>query len=54
MDSKLLKVLKAQRTRLLNKKCETTEDFENIQERLHIIETQIMLIENDKHIPHID
>ena len=47
------KVLKAQKTKLLNKQCETMEQFEETQNRLNEIESQ-MLLANDNHIPHID
>lgn len=41
MKEKLLKVLKIQRTKLLNKECKTAEEFEAIQEKLNNIEIQI-------------
>lgn len=47
------KVLKAQKTKLLNKQCETNEQFEEVQDKLNEIELQ-MLLANDNHIPHID
>lgn len=39
---KHLSVLKAQRTRLLNKKCETLEEFAEVQEKLNVIEFEIL------------
>ena len=51
---KELSILKAQKTKLLNKKCETPEEFEMVQEKLNNIEAEMMFIKNDKHIPHID
>ena len=53
MDKKLLKVLKAQKTKLLNKQCETIEQFEEVQDKLNELELE-MLLANDNHIPHID
>lgn len=38
---KKLRVLKAQRTKLLNKECETIEEFEKIQDKLNEVEMQI-------------
>lgn len=49
-----LKVLKAQKTKLLNKKCETLEDFEEVQNKLNQIELEMMLVQNENHIPRID
>lgn len=40
--NKELKVLKAQKTKLLNKQCETIEEFEEIQEKLNEIELKII------------
>ena len=51
---KELKVLKGIRTKLLNKKCETKEEFEEIQNKLNEVELEMMLIQNEKHIPNID
>ena len=51
---KELKILKAQKTKLLNKQCETMEEFEEIQNKLNEIEFKIMLIQNENHIPNID
>lgn len=48
-----LKVLKAQKTKLLNKQCETIEQFEEVQDKLNLIEME-MILANDNHIPHID
>lgn len=39
---KELKVLKAQKTKLLNKQCETIEEFEEVQDKLNLIELQMM------------
>ena len=36
-----LRVLKAQKTRLLNKQCETMEQFEEVQAKLNEIELQM-------------
>lgn len=45
---KELRVLKAQKTKLLNKQCETMEEFEEIQDKLNLIELQMMEVkEND-------
>ena len=41
-----LKILKIQRTKLLNKKCETHEEFEQVQEKLNEIEVIINELEN--------
>ena len=40
-----LRVLKAQRTKLLNKQCETMEQFEQVQEKLDEIELQMKVLE---------
>lgn len=45
---KELRVLKAQKTKLLNKKCETMEQFENMQDKLNEIELQIQMIKEEK------
>ena len=42
---KELKILKAQRTKLLNKKCGTIEQFEEIQDKLNEIELKIKGVE---------
>ena len=43
MDKKkILKTLKAQKTRLLNKKCETLEEFAEVQEKLNVIEFEML------------
>ena len=34
-------VLKAQRTKLLNRKCETLEEFAEVQEKLNVIEFEL-------------
>lgn len=44
--NKKLKVLKAKRTKLLNKKCETIEEFEEIQNKLNEVEFEINKINN--------
>lgn len=46
MDKKL-RILKAQKTKLLNKKCETQEEFEKIQEELNRIELEIKLCKGE-------
>ena len=46
--NKELKILKAQKTKLLNKKCETMEQFENMQDKLNEIELQIQMIKEEK------
>lgn len=43
-----LKVLKAQRTKLLNKSIKTVQEFEIIQDKLHEIELRIKQIEESK------
>lgn len=53
MDKKLLKVLKAQKTKLLNKQCETMEEFEEVQNKLNLIEIEMILV-SENHIPYID
>ena len=40
-----LSVLKAQKTRLLNKKCSTMEQFERVHEKLDEIELQMKILE---------
>lgn len=44
--NKELKVLKSQRTKLLNKKCETIEEFEEIQNKLNEVDFKINAINN--------
>ena len=39
-----LRVLKAQRTKLLNKECKTIEQFEDVQDKLNKIELQMKMI----------
>jgi len=39
-----LRTLKSQRTKLLNKQCETMEEFEEVQNKLNFIERKIMLL----------
>lgn len=51
---KKLGILKAQKTKLLNKECETQEQFEEVQNRLNEIEFEIMIEQNENHIPRID
>lgn len=38
-----MKTLKVYKTRLLNKQCETQEQFEDIQNKLNIVEMEILL-----------
>ena len=52
--NKDLKVLKAQKTKLLNKVCETEEQFEEVQNKLNQIELEIMIAQNENHIPSIN
>lgn len=47
MDKNKLKILKAQKTKLLNKPCETLEDFEEIQNKLNRIELEIKFTEEE-------
>ncbi len=42
---KELRILKAQKTKLLNKKVETVEEFEEIQDKLNLVEAQIKELE---------
>lgn len=42
-----LRALKAQKTKLLNKPCETLEDFEEIQNKLNRIELEIKFTEEE-------
>ena len=51
---KELRILKAQKTKLLNKKCETIEQFEEVQNKLNEIEVQLMIAQNENHISYID
>ena len=45
---KELRILKAQKTKLLNKQCETIEEFEEIQDKLNFIELQMKeVMENE-------
>lgn len=48
-----LKVLRAQKTRLLNKNVESEEEFNDVQEKLNRIEMEIMILENENHIPQV-
>lgn len=43
-----LRVLKAQKTKLLNKQCETIEQFEEVMEKLNEIELQMKIIKEEK------
>lgn len=52
--NKELRILKSQRTKLLNKECETITQFEEVQDKLNAIEFEMMLLLNTNHIPHID
>lgn len=54
MDKNKIRALKAQKTKLLNKPCETTEQFEEVQNKLNEIELQMMFAQNENHIPFID
>lgn len=45
---KELRILKAQKTKLLNKKCETLEQFEEIQNQLNEVEMKINIIKGGK------
>ena len=49
-----LKNLKQQKTKSLNKSCETIEQFEEVQNRLNEVELQMMFEQNKNHIPFID
>lgn len=42
-----LRVLKAQKTKLLNKQCETIEQFEEVQNKLNEIELQMKMIKEE-------
>ena len=42
---KEMKILKAQKTKLLNKECNTQEEFEELQERINQIEVEMLLAE---------
>lgn len=42
-----LRVLKAQKTKLLNKQCETIEQFEEVQNKLNEIELQMKIIKEE-------
>ena len=44
-NMKVLSVLKAQKTKLLNKQCETMEQFEEVQNKLNLIELEIKQME---------
>jgi TnpA family transposase len=44
-DKKLLKVLKVQRTKLINKSVKTVEEFIEIQDKLNEIEARIKEME---------
>lgn len=44
--NKILSNLKRMKTKLLNKKCETVEEFEEIQDKLNYIELEIAKEEN--------
>ena len=45
MDKNKLRALKAQKTKLLNKECQTMQEFEEVQEKLNIIEAKMKEIE---------
>lgn len=44
LDMKKISILKARRTRLLNKKCDTLKKFEEIQNELNELELEIRLL----------
>lgn len=46
MDKTTLRILKSQRSKLLNKKCLTHDEFEQVQDKLNELELHIKLIEN--------
>ena len=43
---KYIATLKAQKTKLLNKECNTIEEFEEIQEKLNVIEFKLNNLQN--------
>ena len=45
--SMLIRVLRAQRTKLLNKNCENHDEFERVQEKLNEIELQLKELYNE-------
>lgn len=47
MNEKMLKILKERRKQLLNSKCETYEDFEQLEDELNEIEATINELENE-------
>lgn len=49
-----LKKLQKKRKNLLNKSIETCDEFIKIQQQLNELDIQIMIEENQDHIPHID
>lgn len=42
-----MSILKAIKTKLLNRKCESMEEFEDIQDKLNDIELQMKMIEEE-------
>lgn len=46
-DKKLLRTLKAQKTKLLNAKCESLAEFEEIQNKLNEIDLKIIEAEGN-------
>ena len=42
-----ISILKAIKTKLLNRKCENMEEFEDIQDKLNDIELQMKMIEEE-------
>lgn len=42
-----MSILKAIKTKLLNRKCESIEEFEDIQDKLNDIELQMKMIEEE-------
>jgi len=49
-----LERLRKKRARLINKSIETCDEFIKIQQELNELDVQIMIEENQDHIPHID
>ena len=44
---KCLEVLEQQKTKLLNKPCGTMQEFEEVQEKLNIIEAQMKFLKEE-------
>ena len=49
-----LKKLKAKKMKLLNKAIDSMDKFIETQQKLNELDIQIMVEENQDHIPHID